>query len=50
MKRDDDGTDLENVMTYWDVARGKEVPGDHVVVYDRMGDWAAASIVELLVN
>lgn len=44
------GIDQDNVLTYWDVARDLRVKGDTVLVYDRLGNWPAAAIVELLAN
>ena len=36
------------VGAYWDVARDGGVNGQSVLIYDRVGHWAAGSIVELL--
>ena len=44
------GFDQDNVVTYWDVARDLRVKGDTVLVYDWVGHWAAAGIVELLAS
>ena len=42
------GVHQDNVVTYRDVARDGGVNGQSVLIYDRVGHWAAGSIVELL--
>jgi pyruvate/2-oxoglutarate dehydrogenase complex dihydrolipoamide dehydrogenase (E3) component len=42
------GVHQDNVVTYWDVARDGGVNGQSVLIYDRVGHWAAGSMVELL--
>ena len=44
------GSNQQNVVTYWDVARNGGVKGDSILIYDRQGFWPALGVAELLLN
>lgn len=44
------GANQNNVVNYWDVARDREVKGNTILIFDRLGDGASTSIAELLVD